>query len=106
MNLGQRRATFPSMSKRRPPDLEMTLEGEFVEPPPPRPPPILSRIMVWAIIVAAMAGALAMAAFALWLMMIILPVAVGAGAIAYGIYRFQVWRARGSIGSQRDLWRP
>ncbi len=91
------------MDKRRPPDLDMTLEGEFVDPPPP---PVLPRVMIWAIIVMALAGALAIAAFALWLALILLPVAIGAGAIAYGVYRFQLWRAQASIGSQRDLWRP
>lgn len=94
------------MKDHHPPDLEMTLEGEFIEPPPPPVPPILSRIMIWAIIVAALASAAAIAAFALWLMMIILPLAIGAGAIAYGIFRFQAWRAQASVGGQRDLWRP
>lgn len=91
------------MNQHRPPELDMTLDGEFVEPPHP---PITSRIMLWAIIVAVMAGALAIAAFALWLALLILPVAVGAGLIAYGMFRYRLWRAQHSLGGQRNLWRP
>ncbi len=81
----------------------MTLEGGFVEPPRP---PILPRVMLWAIVVAVLAGALSIAAFALWLALLILPIAVGAAAVAYGVFRFQAWRGQQSVGSQRNLWRP
>ncbi len=91
------------MSNHRPPDLDMNLRGEFTEPPRP---PVASRIMLWAIVVAVLAGALSIAAFALWLALLVLPVAVGAAAVAYGLFRFQAWRTGKSIGSQRDLWRP
>ncbi len=80
----------------------MTLNGEFV--PPPRVP-IGSRILLWAIIIAVIGGALSLAAFALWLALLILPVALAAGVIAWGLYRFQVWRAGKSLGGQRNLWR-
>ena len=90
----------------RPPELDMTIEGEFRTPPKP---PLLNRILIWAIIVAALAGALVFAALALWLALIILPVAIGAAVIAWAIYRYQAWRAKGaaggSIGGGRDLWR-
>jgi hypothetical protein len=91
------------MNTHRPPELDMTLEGGFVEPPRP---PIVSRVMLWAIIVAVLAGALSIAAFALWLAMLVLPVAVGAAVVAYGVFRFQAWRAQPSVGSQRNVWRP
>jgi hypothetical protein len=84
-------------------DLDMTLEGRFVEPPRP---PLLPRVMLWAIIVAVLAGALSIAAFALWFALLILPVAVGAAVVAYVVFRFQSWRAQRSVGSQRNLWRP
>ena len=87
----------------RPPELDMTIEGEFRTPPKP---PLLNRILLWAIIVAALAGALVFAALVLWLALIILPVAIGAALIAWAIYRYQAWRAGGSIGGgSRDLWR-
>jgi membrane protein implicated in regulation of membrane protease activity len=91
------------MKKPVPPELDMTLEGEFVTPPTP---PISSRIMVWAIIIALITGGLALAALALWVALIILPVALGAAAVAYAMFRYRMWRAQRSVGSQQSLWRP
>ncbi len=91
---------------RRPPELEMTIAGEFRARPKP---PLLNRILFWAIVVAVVAGAFVFAALALWLAMIILPVAIGAAVIAWGIWRYKVWRARGAVGGSisgsRDIWR-
>ncbi len=81
----------------------MTLDGEFVSPPSP---PVSTRILVWAVIVAVIAGAASIAALALTLALSILPIALGFAAVAYVVYKYQVWRGRGSIGAQRDLWRP
>lgn len=94
------------MKDRRPPELEMTIEGEFVSPPTPPITPISSRILLWAIVVAVVAGALCLAAFALWLALLILPVALGAGVVAWGMYRYRLWRAQKSLGGQRDPRRP
>jgi len=87
----------------RPPELDMNLEGEFVSPPRP---PIVTKILLWAIVIAIVAGAFVLAAFALWLALMILPIALGAAVIAWGLFRFQVWRAGKSLSGQRDLWRP
>jgi len=87
---------------RRPPELDMTIEGDFRTP---GRPPLLNRILLWAVIVAVVAGGLVFAALALWLALIILPVAIGAAVIAWAIWRYQVWRAGGSIGGSRDVWR-
>lgn len=81
----------------------MTLEGEFVSPPTA---PISSRILLWAIVVAVMAGAFALAAFALWIALLILPVAVGAAVVAWGVFRYRLWREQKSLGRQRNLWHP
>lgn len=86
----------------RPPELDMTIEGEFRTPPKP---PLLNRILLWAVIVAVLAGALVFAALALWLALIILPIAIGAALIAWAIFRYQAWRASGSISGGRDIWR-
>jgi hypothetical protein len=91
------------MKTHEPPELDMTLEGEFVSPPVP---PVSTRIMFWAIIVAVVAGAVVIAALALWLAMLILPVAIGAALIGWGMMRYKLWRA-GQLGSsQRNLWQP
>ena len=81
----------------------MTLEGEFVSPPKP---PVTSRILLWAIVIAVIAGGLSLAAFALWLALLILPVALGAAAIAWAMFRYRMWRAQTSFSSQRNVWRP
>ena len=91
------------MNERRPPELDMTLEGEFVSPPKA---PISSRIMLWAIVIAVMAGALCLAAFALWVALLILPVAFGAAVVAWAMVRYRIWRAQRAVGGQQDLWRP
>jgi hypothetical protein len=90
------------MSNHVPPQLDMLPDGSFRAPPRP---PVLTRIFIWAAVIAVLTGGLAVAAFALWITLILLPVAVAAALIAWLAFRFQLWRAGGSIGSQRDLWR-
>ena len=90
-------------NRRRPPELEMNLRGDFVSPPRA---PISSRILLWAIIIAVVAGALSLAAVALWVALMILPVALGAAAIAWIVYRYRLWRAQRSVAGQRGVWRP
>jgi hypothetical protein len=91
------------MDQRRPPELDMTIEGEFVSPPTP---PIASRILMWAVVIAIIAGGLSLAAFALWLALLILPVALGAGIIAWAMFRYRMWRAQRAMAGQRAVWRP
>lgn len=80
----------------------MLPDGSFRQP---ASPPILTRIFLWAVAIAVIAGGLAAAAFALWLVLILLPVALLAGAIAWLALRFQLWRARNNGMQQRDVWR-
>jgi membrane protein implicated in regulation of membrane protease activity len=81
----------------------MTLNGEFVSPPTV---PISTRILMWAVVVAVIAGALSVAAFALWIALIILPVAFAAGVVAWATFRYRVWKAQRSMAGQRSVWRP
>ncbi len=81
----------------------MTIDGRFVSPPTRS---ISSRILMWAIVVAVLAGALSLAAFALWLALIILPVVFVASVVAWAMFQYRVWRARRSVGRQRNVWRP
>jgi hypothetical protein len=81
----------------------MTLNGEFVSPPTA---PISTRILFWAIVVAVVAGAASLAALALTVALTILPVALGAAAVAYLLYRYRLWRAGVSVVGQQDLRRP
>lgn len=72
--------------------LEMTLEGGFRDPPQP---PLLSKIIAWAILVAVLAGCAVVALLALWVAAVIIPVALGAAVVAWGLWRYRVWRAGG-----------
>jgi len=91
------------MPERRPPELDMTVDGEFVSPPAA---PVASRVMIWAVLIAVAAGALSLAAFALWLALLILPIAVGAAIIAWAMMRYRIWRGQRLARGQRGVWRP
>lgn len=100
----QTRFRWPSRRNSGGKVLDMTLEGDFVSPPAA---PVAGRVMAVAVLVAVLAGALALAALLLYLALALIPVVVGAGLIAYGAFRWQLWRARrASLGGQRDLFRP
>jgi fatty acid desaturase len=77
------------MSDRIPPELDLLPDGSYR----PRRPPMASRIFAWAIVIAAVAAALAVAAVALWFALILIPVVVVAGLIAWLAFRYQLWRA-------------
>jgi len=90
------------MSDRVPPELDMLADGSFRTPPRT---PILTQIFIWAAVTALIAGGLALAVFALWIALFLVPVALLAGVIAWLALRFQLWRARSSVSGQRDVWR-
>jgi hypothetical protein len=53
--------------------------------------------------VAVVAGAVAFAAFALWIALLLIPVFLLAVLIAVGMLRFQMWRARRRAYAARDI---
>ena len=88
------------MSDRSPPELDLLPDGSYRT----RRAPIAARIFAWAVVVAVVAGALALAAVALWVALILIPVVVVAGLIAWLAFRYQVWRA--ASGRRTTIWRP
>jgi Flp pilus assembly protein TadB len=88
----------------KPPILEMTIEGEFVDPPQPRRLPFGTRVLIWAAVVAAIAVAGVVALAALWLLAFMIPVALIAVIVAYGVFRYQMWRGRGSDSGGTVYW--
>ena len=75
--------------------IDMSPDGQFRRRPGL---PILQRIFLAAVVVAAVAGGLALSALAFWLAMVLLPVALVAGIIAWGMLRMLDVRRPQSFG--------
>ena len=81
------------MTKNRlPPQIEMRIDGDLLPPTVSWP----MRLAGAAIIVAVLAGVVAMAALAFWVALALIPVALVAGLVAWAAIRFQIWRGRRS----------
>ncbi|MBV9250970.1 MAG: hypothetical protein JO227_17200 [Acetobacteraceae bacterium] len=88
------------MPRRHPPVLDMLPNGTFREPVRPS---LATRIFIWAVVVAVIAGSLAAAAVALWIALLLIPVALAAAVVAWLAFRFQAWRAgRAAASATRD----
>jgi hypothetical protein len=72
-------------------DLNMTPDGQFVDPPAPS---LSARILRAAILLAVLAGMIGLAALALWFALILIPIAIGAALVAWAAFRFRLWRMR------------
>jgi hypothetical protein len=88
------------MIDRVPPELDLLPDGSFR----PRRPPLAARVFRWAVVVALLAVTLALAALALWFALVLIPVAIVAGLIAWLAFRYQLWRGGKSGGGK--IWRP
>ena len=71
------------------PQIDMTPDGRFLEPPREN---TADKLLRYSVVAAVIAGMVALAALALWLALILIPVAIAAAAIAYGAYRWRMWR--------------
>jgi hypothetical protein len=91
------------MTNRRPPLIDIAPDGSFVDP---ARPPLAAKIGRVALLVAVIAFMAAGAMLALWFALALIPIALGAGLIAWGALRFQMWRAGKSFGGQRNVFRP
>ena len=80
---------------RRPPVIEMSVDGRFIDPRRIRWP---MRIAGIALMVAVVAGAIGIAALALWIATLLIPLAVFAGCVAWIAYKFQSWRQSPAAG--------
>jgi hypothetical protein len=92
--------------------LDMTPDGQFR----PRPGldglpgqrglPFMQRIFLGAVVVAAVAGGFAISALAFWLAMLLLPVALVAGLVAWGMLKMMSAARRSpSVGGQGNPFR-
>ena len=90
--------------------LDMTPDGQFRNPPGAglgqRGLPFMQRIFLSAVIVAAVAGGFAISALAFWLAMFLLPVALVAGLVAWGMLKMMsATRRAQSVGGQGNPFR-
>jgi Flp pilus assembly protein TadB len=94
------------MNRRRSPVIDMRIDGSF---PPPRGTSLPMKIAGIALAIATLAGVLALAALVVWLVLwvalILVPVALLAGFVAWVAYRYQAWRRGGSFRSPRNVYR-
>src|SRR5687768_4949171 len=84
------------MTHHEAPQLDMTPDGRFREPPRAS---LVTRIAQTALVVAVLAGVVCVLILALWFALIMIPIAIGAALIAWAAFRFQMWRARSSMGA-------
>ena len=82
--------------------LDMTPDGKFRTPPPT---PWASRILRYAILTGLVAAGLAMAAFALWFALMLIPIVIGAALVAYAAFRWRLWKTRRASPRRYDLTR-
>lgn len=82
--------------------IDMTADGAFRTPPPT---PLANRILRWAIVIGVLAAGLAVAALMLWFALILIPIALGAGLIAYAAFRYRMWKAGASLRREGDGFR-
>ncbi len=85
---------------RIPPVIDVAPDGTFRTKPPGMRAPLSFKLLLGATIVAVLAGAAAIAALALWIAALLLPVVVIAAAVAWGAYKYQSWRRRAQGGAR------
>jgi hypothetical protein len=89
---------------RIPPTLDMLPDGSFrSQARAPAGVPLSFKLMVTAILVALVAGAIAVAALALWVFSMVLPVLVVAGVAAWATLRFRRWQLLRGARNLRPL---
>lgn len=85
-------------SPRPPVQLDMNADGSFRQASAAFAPPgpLSGAILRWALIVAGVATLAGFAFLALWAAIVMIPIAIGAAALAYAVLRYRIWKASGS----------
>jgi hypothetical protein len=79
------------------PQIDMTPDGQFLEPPRETP---AEKLLRYGVVVAAIAGLVAVAALAFWLAVLLIPVVIIAAAVAYAAFRWRMWKLGRSAGGE------
>ncbi len=90
-------------SERNPPVLDMAPDGTFRTRPSGLRAPLSFKLLLGATIVAVMAGAFAVAALALWVAALLLPVVIIAAGVAFAAFKYRQWR-RGPVSRARSIY--
>ncbi len=72
--------------------LDVTIDGRVLGP---EPVPLPTRLFRAAILAAVVAGAIGLAFLALWLALILIPLAIAAAGVAWLAWRWRLWQQRG-----------
>ena len=88
---------FAMINKRETPvmiQIDLTPDGEFLSGQTLPQSSFGNQVLRVALVVACLAIVGVMAAFAFWVFVTLIPIAIGAGVLAYGIIRYRMWQAR------------
>jgi len=88
---------------RTPPIIDMAPDGTFHTKPSGVRAPLSFKLLLGATIVAVLAGAVTVAALALWLAALLLPVVIIAAVVAWATLQYRRWR-RGISVSARSIY--
>jgi hypothetical protein len=69
--------------------IDMTLDGEILTPPPPT---LLQRVLRGIVAIALVGAVVASTVLALWFALLLVPIVLIAGVIAWAAWRWQLWR--------------
>lgn len=83
---------------RTPPVIDMAPDGTFRTKPSGLRAPLSFKLLLGATIVAVVAGAFAVAALALWVAAMLLPVVIIAAFVAFAALKYRRWRRGTAVG--------
>ena len=99
------------LDPRVPPVIDMTPDGRFREPLRQRHGfsatgrvPVSFKLLIGAVAVAVLAGTAAVAALALWVVSMLLPVVVIAAGVAYAAFKYRQWRSGTASRTSLRRW--
>lgn len=83
--------------------IDMDLEGHIRTP---SAPPLMARVLRAALLIVALGAMLAAGLLAFGLALALIPVVIMAGLVAWGAFRFQMWRNRAALSAVMPHRRP
>ncbi len=96
---GGSKATSSGMD-RPPPVIDMLPDGSFRVPPRRPMVPLSAKLLIGAVLMTALAASVAIAALAIWVVSLVLPVIIIGGAFIWAMAKFRHWQSlRGDPGS-------